>query len=243
MNQLTFMYGQAQVRTTTINGQVHWVAKDVCGILEFANHSETIKRLDEDEVNSTEVIDSMGRSQLTNCVTESGLYSLILGSRKDEAKAFKRWVTHEVLPQIRKHGTYMTAETIEKTLSDPDFIIRLATELKTERAEKELLMERAKENAPKVALYEVAMCAGNDQSISKVAKSLNYGPNKLFKLLREKKVLFGTTPYQRYIDAGYFTVRQVPITRTDSIMNVTQPLVTPKGIAWIHKLLQEGETA
>src|SRR5690348_3135961 len=109
MKMLTqiFIYEGAQVRTVIIDGQPHWVAKDVCDILGFVNLSETIKRLDEDEVISNEVTDSLGRNQQTNVVTESGLYSLILGSRKPEAKAFKRWVTHEVLPTIRKTGSYI----------------------------------------------------------------------------------------------------------------------------------------
>lgn len=222
------------------NGTAQLNLEDISRGLGFIQNKNGVPYVRWDRVNG--YLTDMGFPQLAgkDFIPENVFYRLSMKGETESAIRFQSKVADEILPNIRKHGAYMTAETIEKTLTDPDFIIRLATELKTERAEKELLAEKAKENAPKVALYDVAMCADNNQSISKVAKSLNYGPNKLFKLLREKKVLFGNNvPYQRYIDAGYFTVRQVPITRTDSIMNVHQPLVTAKGMAWIHKLLQE----
>lgn len=99
------------VRVVVRDGEPWWVAKDVCDVLGLGNPSMAVTRLDGDEVNSTEVIDSVGRVQTANTVNEAGLYSLILGSRKPEAKVLKRWVTHDVLPDIRKHGMYATDTT------------------------------------------------------------------------------------------------------------------------------------
>lgn len=97
-----------EIRSVVIDGEPLFVAADVCGALEIQNHKDAIKRLDDDEKSGVVLTDPHGRPQETNCVTESGLYSLVLGSRKPEAKAFKRWITHEVLPAIRKTGKYET---------------------------------------------------------------------------------------------------------------------------------------
>lgn len=103
---LLFYFGQQAVRIIDQNGEPWWIAKDVCECLEIANHRDALSRLDEDDVGSTDVTDALGRPQETSIINEPGLYNLILGSRKPEAKAFKRWVTHEVLPSIRKQGSY-----------------------------------------------------------------------------------------------------------------------------------------
>lgn len=116
MNELqkVFDYSGVQVRTIIKDNEPWFVAKDVCDVLEYGNSSDVIKRLDEDDLDSTEVIDSVGRKQITNIVSEFGLYDLILRSRKEEAKQFKRWITHEVLPSIRKTGQYGTPEFLGK---------------------------------------------------------------------------------------------------------------------------------
>jgi len=106
-----FEYQGQPVRTVTKDGEVWFVAKDVCEVLEIGNPSDVVRRLDNDEVDSIEVIDSLGRKQTANIVNEPGLYNLILGSRKPEAKQFKRWVTHDVLPAIRQTGVYAAPGT------------------------------------------------------------------------------------------------------------------------------------
>lgn len=134
MNQLTtWNYNSSEVRTIEKNGEPWWVLADVCKVLEISHIKDTADRLDRDEVGQTEVIDRLGRKQTATTINESGLYSVILRSDKPQAKPFRKWVTSKVLPTIRKHGTYMTSETIEKTLSNPDFIIQLATTLKKEQ--------------------------------------------------------------------------------------------------------------
>lgn len=116
MNQLSSVFnyqdGQ-QIRTIPFDGQPWFVLKDVCNVLEITNVTETLKRLDQDEFSTTEVIDSIGRSQEVYIVNESGLYSLVMTSRKKQAKDFKRWVTHEVLPSIRKNGFYMATTDVQ----------------------------------------------------------------------------------------------------------------------------------
>ena len=116
-----------EIRTVTKNNEPWFVAIDVCNALDLKNPTVSVGRLDEDEVTKFNLGGLSGES---NIVSEYGLYNLILASRKKEAKKFKRWITHDVIPTIRKHGAYMSSEVIEKTLSDPDYLIRLATNLK-----------------------------------------------------------------------------------------------------------------
>lgn len=98
------------------DGEPWFVAVDVCRVLEVGNSSDAIRRLDEDEKMGVDIIDPHGREQETRCVSEPGLYSLIIRSRKPQAKEFKRWITHDVIPSIRKHGAYATEATIDKII-------------------------------------------------------------------------------------------------------------------------------
>nr|UVX84561.1 MAG: antirepressor protein KilAC domain [Bacteriophage sp.] len=142
----TFNFDSASLRTLTDeNGTPWFIAKDVCAILGHSNVSMALDRLDDDERSKF----NLGRQGETNIVNESGLYSLVLGSRKSGARAFKRWVTHEVLPTIRKHGIYATESTIDQILADPDFGIRLLTDLKNERAKRIEAENQVKELEPK----------------------------------------------------------------------------------------------
>src|SRR5699024_2360673 len=127
---------------------------DVCKVLGIKNVSDTKSRLNKDGVGTTEVIDSMGRKQQATFINESNFYKVVFQSRKPEAEKFTDWVTSEVLPSIRKYGTYLTDEKIEEVLTDPDTIIKLATQLKEEREEKKLLQQQAEENKPKVLFAE-----------------------------------------------------------------------------------------
>lgn len=139
-----FDFKGAALRTLTDeNGEPWFVAKDVCDVLELSNVSQTLaRRLDDDEKSSITLNDGTPGNPNRAIVSESGLYALVLASRKPEAHEFKRWVTHEVLPSIRKHGAYMTQQTLDKALTSPDFLIQLATKLKEEQ-------EKVKELEPK----------------------------------------------------------------------------------------------
>lgn len=136
----SFNFNASTLRVLTDeNGEPWFVAKDICDILEISNPSDTLKRLDDDERSRF----NLGRQGETNIINEAGLYAIVLGSRKPEAHAFKRWVTHEVLPTIRKHGVYMTQQTLDKALTSPDFLIQLATRLKEEQEKVKALEPKA----------------------------------------------------------------------------------------------------
>ncbi|MFR8529965.1 MAG: Bro-N domain-containing protein [Anaeromassilibacillus sp.] len=116
-----FNYSGNEVRTIQKDGEPWFVLKDVCTVLGISHVKDTANRLENDEVGQTEVIDSIGRTQTATIINESGLYSVILRSDKPEAKPFRKWVTAEVLPSIRKHGAYMTENTLENMISSPEF--------------------------------------------------------------------------------------------------------------------------
>ncbi len=160
MSQLIpFNYQNHQVRTIVINKEPWFVAADVCAVLEISNPSDTVKRLDDDE---RTLVSIEGASNSLNVVNEPGLYSLILGSRKPEAKAFKRWITHEVIPQIRKTGIYDAR--IPKTLPDA---LRAYADAEEQRVK--LLAENV-ELRPKAELHDTFLAADHTQSIGKLLK-------------------------------------------------------------------------
>lgn len=226
-----FTYHNFQIRTVIIENEPWFVAKDVCDVLEVSNPTVAVQRLDFDEVAKFNLGGQFGE---TNIINESGLYSLILGSRKQEAREFKRWVTHEVIPSIRKNGSYGVNQLPQNY---KEALIALIEQVdKTEKLEKVII-----EQSPKVALYDTAMSAKNNLPMNAVAKTLNIGRNKLFAFLRDQKVLMiNNLPYQRYVDTGYFEVRQYTITHfTSGLENKVQTMVTPKGMAYIHNLLTE----
>lgn len=140
MNDLTvFNYEGNDIRTVKRDGDTWWVLKDVCDALDLTNPSMIAERLDEDEqikVDPKQYLGSRSNEPIT-IISESGLYNVILLSRKPEAKKFKRWVTHEVLPSIRKHGVY----AVDELLANPDVLIKALQELKAERAKNASLSE------------------------------------------------------------------------------------------------------
>jgi anti-repressor protein len=251
-NLIPFNYGEKEVRTVVKDSEPWFVVNDVCNVLEFANPSETIKRLDEDEVNSTEVTDSLGRSQKTNIVNEAGLYSLILGSRKAEAKQFKRWITHEVIPSIRKHGVYATENTLEAMLNDPDTMIKTLTALKEEREKRKLLEETIEKDKPKVLFADAVATSNSTILIGELSKLLkqngiDIGQNRLFQWLRENGYLIrrkGTdynSPTQKAMELKLFTVKETAVTHSDGHVTVNKTTkVTGKGQQYfINKFLQQ----
>jgi prophage antirepressor-like protein len=146
-----------QVRTLTIDNEPWFIAKDICDALELSNPTMTIGRLDDDEVTKFNL---GGLSGETNIVNEYGLYSLVLGSRKPEAKAFKRWITHEVIPAIRKHGMYATDDVLDQMLNDPDTMIKTLQAYKEERQKRVEAETKIEEMKPK-ALFADAVAKGS----------------------------------------------------------------------------------
>lgn len=147
------------IRIIIDNDEIWFIAIDICKCLNITNSRDAILKLDTDEKKSLYVKNSGAGNPNKTIVNEAGLYNLILSSRKPEAKKFKRWITHEVIPSIRKHGAYMTPETIEKVLYNPEFIINLASQLKAEQEKNEAL---TKEN--KALLTENDVLSGEIQT-------------------------------------------------------------------------------
>jgi len=238
-----FDYESHKVRTVLKNNEVWFVAKDVCGVLGIQRGREVVtSRLEKDEADKICLTDSLGRKQETYIVNESGLYSLILRSNKPEAKKFKKWVTSEVLPSIRKTGSYSTQKQLPKTYSEA--LRQLADEVdKTERLqiENQKKEKRLTEAQPKADFYDTAMSSKDLLSFRDVSKILNkpsFGRNNLIKSLREKGILIaGTTEsFQSYIERGYFEVIEQPYKRDGELIGIIlKTLVTQKGLEFIKK--------
>ncbi len=252
MNQLQVFNNQefGQVRTMTIDGSPWFVAKDVCECLGITKHRDAVSRLDGDERGSVEV-DTLGGTQQMAAVNEYGLYSLVLSSRKPSAKAFKRWITHEVIPAIRKHGAYMTGETLEQALTSPDFLIRLATELKTEQEARRLAEAQIEADKPKVLFADSVAASHGSILVGELAKLLNQngidiGQNRLFNWLRENGYLIcrkGTDynmPTQRSMEMQLFNIKETAITHSDGHVSISKTVkVTGKGqVYFVNKFLK-----
>lgn len=132
----TWNYCGCKVRTLEKDGEPWWVLADVCKVLELSSPHKVADRLEADE-KGRNLIPTPGGMQNVTVINESGLYAVILRSDKPQAKPFRKWVTSEVLPSIRKHGAYMTEQTLERAVSDPDFLIQIATQIKEEQAKKQ----------------------------------------------------------------------------------------------------------
>ena len=249
MNELKIFENKdfGQIRVIEKDGQPWFVGKDICDCLELTDVSKSISRLDDDEKGANS-IPTPGGLQYMLCVNEYGLYNLVLSSRKPEAKQFKRWITHEVIPSIRKHGAYMTPERIEEVLSNPDTIIRLATDLKAER-EKRLQAERQIEQDKPMVIFAKALEI-SDKSIlvGEMAKLLarngidDMGQNRFFKWLRDSGYLHKSgeqynLPTQYSTELGLIEVKTTTINNPDGSVRVTKtPKITTKGqIYFVNK--------
>lgn len=239
---VTFSFESQDLRVITLNGDPWFVAKDICNSLGV--DTRNLRRdLDEEEIQTLNLRGS-GRDSLI--INESGLYSLILRSRKPEAKRFKKWVTSEVLPSIRKHGGYMTPEKVEEVLSDPDTIIKLATNLKEERAKRIEAEQRIEQDRPKVVFAESIETAETTILIGELAKliqqSTQYkiGQNRLFDYLRQNGYLHkgGSSrnmPTQRSMDLGLFEIKETAISRSNGTHIAKTTKVTGKGQLYFVK--------
>lgn len=220
-----------KVRTLQIEKEPYFVAIDVCNILGLTNPTVAISRLDEDEVTKFNL---GGLSGETNIVNEYGLYNLILASRKPQAKAFKRWITHEVIPSIRKHGLYATDELLD----NPDFLIEAITKPKEER-EKNLKLQAINsklevENEimqPKAEYFDELVSRNLLTNFRDTAKMLQIKENVFIKFLLNKKYIYRDkkgklVPYA-YKNTGLFEVKETLNHKTE--WKGTQTLITPLG--------------
>lgn len=225
------------IRALTIDSQPWFVAKDVCDALGLSNVGQAIVGLDEDEKDSITIDDGTPGNPNKAIITEAGLYSLILRSRKPEAKRFKRWVTHEVLPSIRNHGVYATPQTIERMLADPDTMITTLKALKAERQRADALMEDNARLLPKATMYDVAIEAEGTMTITQAARYLaqhdkSVNVKRLYALLRADGLICkqDNAPTKKAIERGYMV--QMLTTRSDGKANPPYARMTRKGLDW-----------
>lgn len=235
------MFGNVRI---ILQGNEPWfVAKDVCECLAISKHRDAISRLDIDERGSVKV-DTLGGKQEMATVNECGLYSLVLSSRKPEAKEFKRWITHEVLPSLRKYGTYST--DIPRTL--PDALKAYANEIEEHNKTKALLEEQK----PKVLFADAVNASHTSILVGDLAKllrqnGLDIGQNRLFEKLRQEGYLIKqkgesyNMPTQRSMDMKLFEVKESTFTNPDGSTHITKTSkVTGKGqIYFANRYLSE----
>lgn len=240
MELQTFNFETQEVRTVIKNNEPWFVGKDVADILGYSRSDNAIRRHVDDEDKLTHRISASGQSRNMTIVNESGLYALIFGSKLPKAKSFKRWVTKEVLPSIRKHGTYMTAETIEKALTDPDTIIQLATTLKEEREQRLIAEQRVNELQPKASYYDLILQNKSLLSVTQIAKDYGKSARWLNQKLHELGVQYNQSGtwllYQNHAENGY---TQSTTHAIDENKNKLFTKWTQKGRLFIYELLKD----
>lgn len=215
-----FLFNDQQVRTVVRDGEPWFVGKDVAIVLGYGNTKDALlSHIDEEDrailqrsENATFEIPNRGLT----IINESGLYSLIVSSKLPTAKDFKRWVTSEVLPTIRKHGAYMDMDVIEKALTNPDFIIQLATTLKEEKQRRMEAEAKIAADEHKVDFYNAVGSTSATLTVERFAKlvteklGIQTGRNRMFQWLRKNGFLQANNmPYQRYINNGWFKTYEV----------------------------------
>ena len=177
------------VRSILIDGDPWFVAADVCKALEIEKTNRALSRLDDDEKGAHSVSTPGGRQRMS-IISESGLYSLILGSRKPEARAFKRWITHEVIPSIRKHGAYMTDSLLDALEAHPEAVPEYLNRLRSENARNRELTRRLRLALPKAEYYDAFVDPADCTNIRTTAKELGVPEKQFTRYLEEKKYLF-----------------------------------------------------
>ncbi len=239
----TFNFEGSQVRTIEITNKPWFVGKDVADILGYQNGSRDINAHVDDEDKLKYQISTAGQLRKQTIINESGLYSLVLSSKLPTAKKFKRWVTSEVLPAIRKHGAYMTNQKIEEILSDPDTIIKLATDLKAEREGRLIAEQRVNELTPKASYYDLVLKNESLVTITQIAKDYGMSGRELNAKLHDLKVQYkqGSTwlLYSKYQKTGWTHSDTIVVDRADGTKKaVMQTKWTQKGRLGPYELLK-----
>lgn len=241
---INFEFDGNDVRTMQINGEAWFIGKDVASVLGYQRTAKAIQdRVDDEDKDEVPFRDSIGRMQKTPIINESGLYSLILSSKLPSAKRFKRWVTSEVLPAIRKHGAYMTDQKIKEILLNPDTIIKLATELKAEREGRLIAEQKVNELTPKATYYDLVLKNKSLVTITQIAKDYGMSGREMNYKLHELKVQYkqGATwlLYSKYQRTGWTHSDTVMVKRKDGTQKaVLQTKWTQKGRLGLYELLK-----
>lgn len=233
-----------KIRVINCEGNPWFVLKDVCEALDLTNPTVVAERLDEDEKNIFKTKSDLGLNipnRGITIITESGLYNVILRSDKPEAKQFKRWVTHEILPSIRKHGAYMTQDVLNKAIGNPDFMIGLLTALKEEQEKVEQLNSEIEENRPATLTGKAVESSTNGILVGQYVPVLreagwDIGSSRLFKEFREdnflcsQKGLLWNKPSQFCLENDYMKYRTSVYTNSQGEQQTSYtPLITGKG--------------
>lgn len=238
MNEIQiFSYGGNEVRTVQKDGEPWFVLKDVCAVLGLSDTNKTAERLDPDELTRTKLV-SGGQEREMYVINESGLYNVILRSDKPEAKPFRKWVTSEVLPTIRKHGAYLTPETLQAAILNPDYLLRVVTALKDETDKRKALeasnaaltvdLEIAR---PKAEYFDELVDRNLLTNFRETAKQLGIKERGFVQFLLDKKYIYRDKrgKLMPYADknSGLFEVKECINEKTQ--WSGTQTLITPKG--------------
>lgn len=261
MDMQQFSFNGNPIRVAGNETEPFFIAKDIAEVLGYSDTQALTRRLDADEKGMRD-IHTLGGTQQMTVINESGLYNAILGSTRAEAKAFKKWVTSEVLPSIRKHGAYLTNKKVEEVLLSPDTIIRLAQTIKEERAAKEIAQQQLAEatatiekNAGKVLFADAVAGSGNAVLIKELAAYLSQngyqiGQNKLYEQLRLHGYLcykgsYYNLPTQKAIDLKLFEVKKSVIHKPGgAILTSNTVMVTGKGLQYfLNVFLRKSKAA
>lgn len=235
------------VRSVTVNGEPYFVAKDVTGILGYSNSRKAIADHVDEEDKGVTKCDTLGGTQELTIINESGLYSLILSSKMPSAKRFKRWVTSEVLPAIRRHGLY----AVDDMLNNPDALIAALVAFKAERqqrmaleAENAVQKQQLIEMQPKASYYDVVINSPDLVSITEIAKDYGWSGQKMNDYLHTKGVQFKQGGriwilYQKYAERGYTSTKTHTYPATDGTIHTkVHTYWTQKGRLFIYDLLK-----
>lgn len=234
-----------KIRTLEINGEPWFVGKDVAISLGYSNTTRAIRvHVDSDDKGKTKMV-SPGGEQQSTIINESGLYSLILSSKLPTAKAFKRWITHDVIPAIRKTGGYMTDALAQKVQADPDELQRFVRAFIKEKDRADKLEQELAEAQPKIDGYNQFLNNDGCTTIRVTAKELDVPEKQFTKLLVDKKVLFRTRdgyllPYANKKNSGMFVVRDF-ISASGELLH--QTLFTTKGKLYVNRIIRENAGA
>ena len=235
-----------EIRTVSINDEPWFVASDICRALDIQNVTQAVQKLDDDERSMFNI----GRQGNANCVNEYGLYSLVLASRKPEAKKFKRWITHEVIPSIRKHGGYIAGQ---ESMTDDQLLAKALLVAQSKIAERDQIIaqkqERIEQMRPKALFADAVSASKHSILIGDLAKLIcqngyQIGQKRLFQWMRENGYLMtqGSSynrPKQRYVEQGLFEIKESTINNPDGSVRITiTPKVTGKGqVYFVNKFL------
>ncbi len=241
MKLIPFDYEGTRVRAIVGNdGEPWFVAADIAKILGYASAKDFTRGIDEEDKGGRIVPTPSGDQEMT-IISEGGLYTALVRSRADRVQPFRRWVTHDVLPSIRKRGMYATADTVEAMLNDPDTMIRLLTEIKEERAARQVAEDKARELEPKARFADAVSSSRTSILVGDLAKILKgngveTGAQRLFARLREDGYLIKrrgsdwNMPTQRAMELGLFEIKETAVAHSDGHVTISRtPKVTGKG--------------